>query len=109
MDTTTLKEKFIELRAKDVSLACISEQIGVSKRTLIDWNAQLKSRVAAMRAVEFEAYRKSREPSVRQRIDRLTEVSNRIAAAIDKCNFDWMEPDKLLAVDGKLRRELDQL
>jgi len=35
-----LKQRFIEMRAKDISYDKISKELGVSKQTLINWSKE---------------------------------------------------------------------
>ena len=46
--------KFIELRGKGMSFQKISEEIGVSKPTLIKWNGELLEQVKEAQYMEFE-------------------------------------------------------
>jgi len=52
MDT---RNKFVELRAKGISLARIASRLKVSKRTLVDWGQQEQENIRALRAIELEA------------------------------------------------------
>ena len=49
------KRRFIELRAKGYGYARIAEELGVSKGTLTNWNAELEAEIARAKAVELEA------------------------------------------------------
>ncbi len=42
MHTNETKDRFIELRAQGLSLAKIASDLGVSKRTLVDWNHEFR-------------------------------------------------------------------
>ena len=46
--------KFIELRGKGMSFQKISEEMGVSKPTLIKWNGELLEQVKEAQYMEFE-------------------------------------------------------
>jgi len=52
MHSLDTKSQFLELRAKGWSLSRIAQQIGVAKRTLVDWNAQHKLELETLRAFE---------------------------------------------------------
>ena len=49
------KHRFVELRAKGHSYARIAKELGVSKGTLVNWNAELKTEIAQARSIELEA------------------------------------------------------
>ena len=55
MKTTDTKEQFINLRAKGLSYAKISDELKVSRKTLVDWNNSLREEVANRKALELEA------------------------------------------------------
>ena len=55
METTELKDRFIELRAKSWSFDKIAKELGKAKQTLIDWSKELKDEVANRKALELEA------------------------------------------------------
>lgn len=49
------KEKFLELRARGMSFAQISAQIGVSKTTLIKWNREMAHALARLHSLHQAA------------------------------------------------------
>lgn len=55
METTDLKERFIELRAKGWSFDKIARELGKAKQTLIDWSKELQHEIANRKALELEA------------------------------------------------------
>jgi orotate phosphoribosyltransferase-like protein len=55
MYSNDIKDQFLELRAKGLSLARIATDIHVSQRTLVHWNRQLALDIRALRAVHLEA------------------------------------------------------
>ena len=54
METTELKERFIELRAKGWSFDRIAKELGKAKQTLIDWSKDLQDEIANCKALELE-------------------------------------------------------
>ena len=63
------KKKFIELRARGLSLQAIAKALKVAKGTAVDWNKDFRDEVAAARAFELEAlleeYYLTRETKIR--------------------------------------------
>ncbi len=61
----SIKEQFVELRAQGKSFATITEQLGVSKPTLIEWSQKLQQNIANLRAINdealYEKYRVTKE------------------------------------------------
>lgn len=50
-----MKNQFLELRAKGLSLSRLAEQLKVSHRTLVVWNRQEHEQIRTLRAIEWEA------------------------------------------------------
>ena len=50
METTELKERFIDLRAKGWSFDKIAKETGKAKQTLIDWSKELQDEIANRKA-----------------------------------------------------------
>ena len=48
------KEKFIELRARGMSFNAISQELDVSKPTLIEWSKELAIPISNLKAMELE-------------------------------------------------------
>lgn len=55
MKSADVRERFVELRARGHSYAKISDQIGVSKPTLIKWNRQYDAQIRELADEELEA------------------------------------------------------
>ena len=55
METTELREKFIQLRAKGWSFDKIAKELGKAKQTLINWSKELQDEIANRKALELEA------------------------------------------------------
>ena len=85
MEDVTKKQQFVELRAKGKSFAKISDELEVSKTTLIDWSKGLEDDIQNLKAVEMEAFREqykiSRQHSIKLYGEQLEsireELSNR--------------------------------
>ena len=71
MHSTDTNGKFLELRAKGWSLARIATQIGVSKRTLVNWQHQHRQELRLLRAVELEALQEKILASHKAQLTRL--------------------------------------
>jgi hypothetical protein len=71
MHPDNTKTRFLELRAKGWSLGRIASQIGVSKRTLVDWNYQHREELRLLRAVELEALQEKILASHKAELSRL--------------------------------------
>lgn len=65
MHATSVKDKFVELRAQGKSFASIAEEIGVSKPTLIEWSREMREQIQNLHAIHdealYEKYRVTKE------------------------------------------------
>lgn len=89
------KQSFLELRAKGMSFAKISEQIGVSKPTLIDWSRELELEVSNLKAIEMEALYEEHRLNKEARIKRLGNQLNKLEAEIENRNLADIPTSKL--------------
>ena len=55
MELISIKQEFIELRAKGWSFDKIAKKLGKAKQTLIDWSKELQDEIANRKAIELEA------------------------------------------------------
>lgn len=49
-----LKEKFVTMRAKNISFEKIAEELGVNKNTLVTWSRHLETQIANLKAIELD-------------------------------------------------------
>ena len=68
MKTTEQKEKFVELRAKNLSFDKIAKKLNVSKPTLIEWSQELNQEIANLKTIELEALQEKYYMQKKQKI-----------------------------------------
>src|SRR3954469_24055823 len=101
--------QFIDLRSQGFSLARIADQLGVSKRTLIDWNREHQADITALRALELEAFHEKILASHEQELSRLAACQSKIDEELAKRSLETLPTDKLLRLSLLLRREIRNL
>lgn len=83
MKDSSLKQRFVEIRATGKSFAAIAEEIGVSKPTLIVWSRELGEQIQNLRAINDEAlmekYRLTKEREVKTLAHQLDAVEKELA------------------------------
>jgi transcriptional regulator with XRE-family HTH domain len=84
MHNLDTKTQFLELRAKGWSLARIAAKIGVSQRTLVDWNCQHREELRLLRAVELEALQEKVLASHEVELSRLARRLQALEQELDK-------------------------
>src|SRR5207245_8084665 len=106
---TEPKNQSTELSAQCLTLPRIASQLGVSKRTLVDWNRQCQSEIRSLHAVELEALHEKLLGSHEAELSRMVNHLNVIQRELAKRNFTSVPTEKLLNLSLMLRREIRDL
>ena len=96
MELISIKQEFIELRAKGWSFDKIAKQTGKAKQTLIDWSKELQDEIANLKASELEAIYESYYLLKENRLQTLGGVLNKIKDEILSRDLKEVPTDKLL-------------
>lgn len=96
METTELKERFIELRAKGWSYDKIAKETGKAKQTLIDWSKELQDEIANRKALELEALYESYYLMRENRLQTFGAMLTKIKEEVERRDLSDVPTDKLL-------------
>jgi len=96
METTELKERFIELRAKGWSFDRIAKELGKAKQTLIDWSKELQDEIANLKALELEALYEKYYLLKETRLQSFGEMLTKIKTEVERRDLSDVPTDKLL-------------
>ena len=96
METTELKERFIELRAKGWSFDKIAKETGKAKQTLIDWSKELQDEIANRKALELEALYEKYYLLKETRLQTFGEMLTKIKTEVESRDLSDVPTDKLL-------------
>lgn len=96
METTELKERFIELRAKGWSFDKIAKETGKAKQTLIDWSKELQDEIANRKALELEALYESYYLMRENRLQTFGVMLTKIKEEVERRDLSDVPTDKLL-------------
>lgn len=102
MKDTKTKEQFVTLRASGLSFDRIATELGVSKRTLIEWSKGLERDIANLKAVSLDALQEKYYLQKEQRIKLFGEHLERVHQELMKRPMTEMATDKLLDMFLKL-------
>lgn len=92
-----LKEKFIELRAfNEDSFDRCSETLGVSKPTLIKWERELYQHISSLKKASQTDLINNLYLNLENRLERLTEINERLFREIQGRDLSDVPTDKLL-------------
>ena len=101
-------EQFIALRAQGLSYEKISQQIGVSKPVLIEWESKYRAQVEQAKSLELQ---ETLEKYHLMRVMRVEAFSSLLSSALEELRsrqttFKELSTDKLLAIALLLERRL---
>src|SRR5688572_29455670 len=96
MHSNETRDKFIELRAQNISLRKIADQLGVHRNTLLQWDQEYRDHIDHLRLVELEALQERILPKYEQELTDVAEEYRRVTAELRtrECSH---QPTALLA------------
>ena len=106
MYDTEVKDQFVELRAQGKSFASISEALGVSKPTLIEWSREKSEELNNLTAINQEAMRERFRITKEHELSLLSQRLGEVKDELEKRTLDDISTDKLYGIFFKLIREL---
>ena len=106
MNKLEKKERFIRLRALGVPYSEIEKELGITKKTLIEWERKLREDIRKERAVEIEHIRSVYWAEKRERIDFLRERQKRLHEEERKRDLSEIEMAKIMALESQTSKEL---
>jgi hypothetical protein len=102
------KERFIELRAKEMPYEHISKELEVSKPTLIKWGKELHLDINNRKALELELLQEKYYVSKKKRIELYGEQLERFNEEISKRDLSEVSTEKLIDMQMKVIANLKQ-
>jgi len=96
METTEIKERFIELRAKGWSYDKIAKEIGKAKQTLIDWSKELQDEIANRKALELEVLYETYYLLKEAKIKKYGAILSKITNELENRDFNNVTTGRLL-------------
>ena len=108
METTELKDRFIELRAKSWSFDKIAKELGKAKQTLIDWSKELQDEIANRKALELEALYEKYFLLKESRLQTFGAMLTKIKKEIERRDLSDVPTDKLLELLLKYNSQIKE-
>ena len=103
---TYKQDEFIRLRAEGMSYKQISEQIGISKPTLIKWSKQFNNDIRNLKAIEHESLCQEFLACKQHRIRILGAHLNMIVQEIMNRDLSTIPTSKLFELEAKICKQL---
>ena len=108
METTALKERFIELRAQGWSFDKIAKELGKAKQTLIDWSKELQDEIANRKALELEVLYEKYYLLKESRLQTFGELLTKLREEVLKRPLSDVPTDKLLELLLKYNNQVKE-
>jgi transposase len=99
-------QKFITLRAEGKSFVKISEALGVTERTLINWSRAHQFEIQNLRTVKADAIQQECFIPERQRWEALAKQLRQVEAELEKRTLDDVPTARLMGMASRLRAEM---
>ena len=101
--------KFIELRAQNISIRNIADQIGAHRNTLLQWQQKYAGEIDNLRAIELEAIQERVLPKYEQELAELAEEYKRVTAELRTRDYDFESTAFLANRQFTLLSRMDKL
>jgi hypothetical protein len=102
------KTQFIMLRSYGWSINRISQELQISRPTLIKWNEDYGCLIRSLRAAELEELHESILEKHQAEIARLSKQQKAIAKELAERNLSDISTEKLYSLDALLRAEIQK-
>jgi len=109
MHAATTRADFLHLRVQGLSLSSIARRLGVSKPTLIKWNRQSQTEIAAQSAAVRQTIQNEIASSTTQEIADLTRRLTGLKQELFSRAVREIRTADLESLAGELRQRLDSL
>lgn len=101
-----LKARFIEMRAKGLSIRAIAKELQLSPQTISNWHVELEEEIARLKAIELEALYEEFHLLKAHRLKRLGSQLLAIEEELTKRELSDVPTDKLMDLQLKFFDEV---
>jgi len=106
MENTEIQLRFVHLRSQGWSYARIAQELGVCKRTLINWSRKFQYEINNQRAIELEALQETLVATREARARALAEQLRAVEDELKKRSLADVPTSRLYAMADSLRRQI---
>ena len=106
MKSLELKNRLIEMRAEGMSYQLIAKELGIAKRTAINWAKELDVEIHNAQAFALDGLIEKHFMCKKSRVELLCTQLNKIRTLIDDRDFYAVTDEKLIDLEVKLLNAL---
>lgn len=103
------REKFIELRAEGISFDKISQRIGVTKATLLEWSRKYADEINEFKLIRYENILHKYQFTQKEKVERLAKELSIAWAFYESKSYDNIPKSKLIAIIMKMEQRLAEI
>ena len=108
MKDTSIKEKFILLRAEGLSFDKIAKKINISKPTLIEWQKDFRHEIKEAQKIRFTQILEKYNMIKEKRIERISKELEKLWKAYENIDCKDMNKRELLMMITRLEKRLKE-
>lgn len=108
MNDLDKQQRFVQLRAQGWSFARISEELGVSKPTLINWSRKRQFEIQNHRAILLEQLQEKWLSAADARVNYLGEQLQKVEAELATRDISSLTTGQLFHLAQALRRQIER-
>ena len=106
MENTEIQQRFIQMRAQGRTYKSIGEELGVCKRTLINWSRKFQYEINNQRALELEALQEQLVSTREARARALAGQLHAVEEELKKRDLTQVPTSRLYSMADSLRRQI---
>lgn len=107
MKESECKEKFIQLRVENKSFDKISDELNVSKPTLIKWSKEFQHQIANLKAVQLESIRDNYLITREHNAKLYRALLDKVQAEIEKKEFTQYSFESLMTLYNQYSQRIE--
>jgi len=111
MNKEEKKEQFLELRIKGETFLKISEQLQVSKQTLINWSKEedISDQIRVARAIKYQSLVKQFEVNKEERLKYYLSFHKKMKSELMKRDLSEISTDKLFKLNIQIEDNINNM
>lgn len=109
MYNNEIRDRFVEHRARGISLDKVTSLLGISRTTAVDWNRRFKTRIADLRALHYEAALERAGADYQQEVYLAMAQLNRVRAVLAQRKVEYLSTEYLFNLEAVAFARMEKL
>jgi hypothetical protein len=109
MYNNEIRDRFVEHRARGISLDKVTSLLGISHTTAVDWNRRFKTRIADLRALHYEAALERAGADYQREVYLAMAQLNRVRAVLAQRKVEYLSTEYLFNLEAVAFARMEKL